>query len=57
MECQNPQEGLPVCTDTELDDSRKRQYHKEHSVKRGDKKAMKTREVVKKRQEFGQMPE
>ena len=36
-------------TDEELNDSRRSQYHEEHSVKRGDKEAIKIRELVKKR--------
>lgn len=46
-----------MCTKTELNDSPKSEYYKEHSVKMGDKKAIKIRELVKKRQEFGQIPE
>lgn len=45
----------PVCTDKELKGSWKSQYQEEHSVKRRGKKGTKLGELMKKRQEFGQI--
>lgn len=46
-----------MCTDKELNDSWKSQYQEEHSVKRRNKKAIKIGELMKTRQEFGQILE
>lgn len=46
-----------MCTDKDLNDSWKSQYQEAHSVKRRDKKAIKIGELMKTRQEFGQILE